>query len=402
MPLPASKSATFPLLPPPFMSLPASQSASYPLFSPLPLCHCQPAGQPRFLSSPPPFMSLPASQPRFVSYLPSLYVTVSMPASFSLLSPLPLSHCQPASQPASLVSSSLSPPFMSLPASQPRSLSSLSSLYVPASQPASLAFSPLSHPFMSLPTSLVSSPLSPSQPASFPLLSPLLLCPCQAASQPRDFSSLPQPASLVVSLLSPPSMSLSACQPLFISSVPSLYGLRSSQPRFSPLSPPFISLSPAYLIPSSVGSPSLISYPVHSFLSEGDYPPWNQRYDAESQSQNEDIWLYGNDNCPTRTYPGYNPYKFTNALSKYATHVTIYIGNEYIRVTNDRGYDRESCHRCWYALNGQNDSTGSENTDIFVALNRVVTNKSDRRGYGVCAATLSWVCGWNFSENYKD
>ena len=134
-----------------------------------------------------------------------------------------------------------------------------------------------------------------------------------------------------------------------------------------------------------------------TFFSEGDYPPYSQTYDAEAQSQNEDIYIYGNDNCKK----GYSPLRFYGALRDEATHVTIYVGNEYIRLTNDLGFDQENCNRCLYALNGQIDPTGSENTSIFIGLNRVVNGRSDRNGFGVCAATLSWVCGWNFSENYK-
>ena len=121
-----------------------------------------------------------------------------------------------------------------------------------------------------------------------------------------------------------------------------------------------------------------------SFFSEGDYPPYSQTYDAEAQSQNEDIYIYGNDNCKK----GYSPLRFYGALRDEATHVTIDVGNEYIRVTNDLGFDQENCNRCLYALNGQIDPTGSENTSIFIGLNRVVNGRSDRNGFGVCAASV--------------
>ena len=113
------------------------------------------------------------------------------------------------------------------------------------------------------------------------------------------------------------------------------------------------------------------------------------KYDAEADGQGHNINVYGNDHCK----PVSKLFPFNNAIAPNVNHVTIWIGNEYIRVTNDAGFDKHVCSDCLYALNGQPDAT--VNLDIYVALNRVVSGRKDRDGVGVCGATLSWECGWH-------
>lgn len=112
----------------------------------------------------------------------------------------------------------------------------------------------------------------------------------------------------------------------------------------------------------------------------------HQTFDAEADGLGNNINVWSNDNCKR-----FKSVSFPNAIGPDVSHVSIYIGNEYIRVTNDAGMDQELCSDCLYALNMQPDKT--VNQDIYVALNRVVSGTPSRNGYGVCAATLSWDCG---------
>ena len=118
----------------------------------------------------------------------------------------------------------------------------------------------------------------------------------------------------------------------------------------------------------------------------------HQNYDAEIDGRDNLFFVYGNDHCQRK-----NPFVFTNALAPDVKKVSMWISNEFIRVKSygagPYGCDEEMCSECLFALNGQFDKT--INTDIYVALNRVVSGRSDRNGYGVCAAELSWACPWN-------
>ena len=115
-----------------------------------------------------------------------------------------------------------------------------------------------------------------------------------------------------------------------------------------------------------------------------------QKYDAEVDGRNNALYVYPNERCKRRY-----PFVFANALSKKVMKLTIWISNEFIRITNDQGCDEEMCSDCLFALNGQYDcAPGGTNQEIYIALNRVVYNGCYNYGYGVCKATLSWVCPW--------
>ena len=73
--------------------------------------------------------------------------------------------------------------------------------------------------------------------------------------------------------------------------------------------------------------------------------------------------------------------------------MTVWVGNEYIRVKNDNGFDREMCSGCLFSLNGQPDKIVNE--EIFIKLNGVISGRNDRNGHGICGASLSWECGWH-------
>ena len=110
--------------------------------------------------------------------------------------------------------------------------------------------------------------------------------------------------------------------------------------------------------------------------------------DAELHAVFPTAGLYTNDGC--------KPYvnvldTFSDVLAASVTKVTVWISNEHVRVQNDAGFDRRICSHCLWALNGQVDSQGTENEDIYLALNRVITT-SNRYGVGICTVKLSWDC----------
>ncbi|KAK3591077.1 hypothetical protein CHS0354_005474 [Potamilus streckersoni] len=114
-----------------------------------------------------------------------------------------------------------------------------------------------------------------------------------------------------------------------------------------------------------------------------------QENNAEFHSLGYEHLLYGSDKCPNMSL------NMTGLLSNSVTLVTIFIGNEFIRVSNNLGYVYELCSKCLFSLNGQSDSQGPVNEDIFIGLNRIIDSSSYREGSGVCGAVISWACPWN-------
>lgn len=115
-----------------------------------------------------------------------------------------------------------------------------------------------------------------------------------------------------------------------------------------------------------------------------------QQRDAEGQGRFPNIEFYKNDVCSSGILQ-----TFANAISSGVNHVTLYVSNQHIRVTNDQGLDAKICSECLYALNGQSDAQGI-NEDLFLGLNRVVTGRTDRNGVGVCSVKMSWLCPCNW------
>ncbi|KAL3884583.1 hypothetical protein ACJMK2_024715 [Sinanodonta woodiana] len=114
-----------------------------------------------------------------------------------------------------------------------------------------------------------------------------------------------------------------------------------------------------------------------------------QEKDAEFHSLGYQHLLHGSDHCPNMSLV------MTGLLSNSVTSVTIFIGNEFIRVSNNLGYVYELCSQCLFSLNGQSDSEGPVNEDIFIGLNRIIDSSSYRDGTGVCSAVVSWACPWS-------
>lgn len=82
------------------------------------------------------------------------------------------------------------------------------------------------------------------------------------------------------------------------------------------------------------------------------------------------------------------------AENAYTSKLTLYIGNQYIRVTNDKRLDEYFCHSDLFHLNGQFDpeSGGMTSNTITIGINRAIS--SDQTGFGVCTSTLKWACPW--------
>ena len=117
----------------------------------------------------------------------------------------------------------------------------------------------------------------------------------------------------------------------------------------------------------------------------------HQNYDAELEMFDGHLRMQGNDHCRDPAFP----LSFDKVMPRYknaSTVLTIFIGNEYIRITDGAGFDKEKQSHCLFALNNHSDIT--VNQDIYVAINRVVSSANYRDGFGICAANLSWVCGW--------
>ncbi|KAH3701672.1 uncharacterized protein LOC127861128 [Dreissena polymorpha] len=120
----------------------------------------------------------------------------------------------------------------------------------------------------------------------------------------------------------------------------------------------------------------------------GDYN--DQFHDSEIDSIPPNVYVRPSDVCPNQPLLA----TYTDAVkSGSVSRVTLFISNGHVRITNSNGLNQKLCDQCLFALNGQADpSYGGANEDIYIALNRVITGRSDRYGVGVCSAKLSWVC----------
>lgn len=120
----------------------------------------------------------------------------------------------------------------------------------------------------------------------------------------------------------------------------------------------------------------------------------HQQNDAEVQAWNTYFRLFKNDKClGSPTYE----HAFTGRLTDDVNHVTLFVSNEFVRIITDQGMDEQVCHKCLFALSGQPDvQTGGANEDMYISFNRVIQWFSWRVGYGVCTATIRWVCADTF------
>ncbi|KAH3878081.1 hypothetical protein DPMN_001963 [Dreissena polymorpha] len=121
-----------------------------------------------------------------------------------------------------------------------------------------------------------------------------------------------------------------------------------------------------------------------------------QTNDAEVEAVYPSVHVRASDNCPDVPNKLLDTYTDAVRLGS-VNRTTLFISNEHVRITNNNGLNQILCHKCLFALNGQTDlGSGGVNEDIYIALNRVITGRSDRNGVGVCSAKLSWVCPKNY------
>ncbi|XP_033746883.1 uncharacterized protein LOC117332108 [Pecten maximus] len=124
----------------------------------------------------------------------------------------------------------------------------------------------------------------------------------------------------------------------------------------------------------------------------------DQQNDAELFGYGDFFFLFKGDKCLANS-------SYTTLFSGSLTpdvfnHVTVFVSNEHIRFITDFGQvDEQVCHRCLYALAGQSDSSsGGINEDVFVSFNRMIRTSSGRIGFGVCTASIQWVCPYTFNN----
>lgn len=90
------------------------------------------------------------------------------------------------------------------------------------------------------------------------------------------------------------------------------------------------------------------------------------------------------DHCKTETTEWMN-----TLLAPDVKRLTVFVANNYFRIQNDQGFDVEECHRCGFALNGQ-DPDDRYNT-LYMAFNDDIQGKHSN-AYGVCHVKIHWVC----------
>lgn len=108
------------------------------------------------------------------------------------------------------------------------------------------------------------------------------------------------------------------------------------------------------------------------------------KHDAEIFGYYPTIRGYKSDFCKSEKSTWAN-----TLLKPGVRRVTIFAANNYARITNDNGFEVKGCHKCAFALNGQ-DPDDRANT-LYMAFNRVIA-ASNRRGVGVCTVRIRWEC----------
>lgn len=107
--------------------------------------------------------------------------------------------------------------------------------------------------------------------------------------------------------------------------------------------------------------------------------------DAEIFGRYPTMYSYKSDLCKSENTAWAN-----TLLAPDVKRVTIFVANNFFRITNDQGFDVEDCHKCLFALNGQ-DPNDPANT-LYMAFNKVIQKFSSRRGVGVCNVRIRWEC----------
>ncbi|XP_059147578.1 uncharacterized protein LOC131935223 [Physella acuta] len=81
-----------------------------------------------------------------------------------------------------------------------------------------------------------------------------------------------------------------------------------------------------------------------------------------------------------------------NAPNLYSTRLTLIAGDGHLVWLSDNNNNFNYYNSpYWFALNGQADSTGPVNNDLYLAANRVISYTSDRVGKGLCKIGIKFL-----------
>ncbi|XP_033749027.1 uncharacterized protein LOC117333714 [Pecten maximus] len=124
----------------------------------------------------------------------------------------------------------------------------------------------------------------------------------------------------------------------------------------------------------------------------------DQQNDAEFFGYGDFFFLFKGDKCLANS--SYTTLFSGSLTPNVFNHVTVFVSNEHVRILTDAGQvDEQVCDQCLYALAGQSDSSsGGINEDVYVSFNRMIRTSSGRIGFGVCSATVQWVCPYTFDN----
>lgn len=113
---------------------------------------------------------------------------------------------------------------------------------------------------------------------------------------------------------------------------------------------------------------------------------------AEVHNIGESFFVYSNTLTGYRDYTSNNvaPLQVDNVANVMTDHVTITIGDEYVKFDNNRGVQRTYCSKYLFTLSGQETEYGSVDYTIYFSMNRVVYpfSRVSRTGTGLCRAVI--------------
>ncbi|MBN2443904.1 MAG: CehA/McbA family metallohydrolase, partial [Spirochaetales bacterium] len=109
----------------------------------------------------------------------------------------------------------------------------------------------------------------------------------------------------------------------------------------------------------------------------------NQQNDAELQIVNKDLQIYKSDKG------GSGPYFSTPQYDWFDRPITITIEDQKISLCRYMENTISYTNSSFFALNGQSDSEGPVNYDIYAAFNRVIKSYSSRTGTGISDITIT-------------
>ena len=102
-------------------------------------------------------------------------------------------------------------------------------------------------------------------------------------------------------------------------------------------------------------------------------------------------YVYSNNLLGYGSYAGSSTLLVESLANVITDHITLTIGDEYVEFDNNQGVQKCYSSKYLFTLSGQTPRYGVVNYDIFFAMNRVILGRYDRRGPGLCRATIREV-----------